>query len=238
MDIITLFFDIILHIDKHLATVIDYFGPWSYIILFMVLFIETGVVIAPYLPGDSLIFAIGTFTAVGAFSFPLIFITLTVAAILGDSLNYAIGNYVGPKVFRKNYRWLDMKALLRTQEFFDKHGGKTIILARFVPILRTFAPFLAGVGTMKYKRFLTYNVVGAILWVGIFLTAGFLFGNIPIVKDNFSVVILAIIFVSLIPVIIEFAKYCRDIAEQNKRDRNKQKSLKKDSPKKKFKTMH
>ncbi|MBN2141807.1 DedA family protein [Candidatus Woesearchaeota archaeon] len=214
MNIITLFFNIILHLDEHLATIIQMFGGWSYTILFLVLFIETGVVIAPYLPGDSLLFAVGTFAALGSFKLWLIFIILALAAIMGDSLNYAIGHYIGPKVFKTNYKWLDRRALDRTKEFFDKYGGKTIIIARFVPIIRTFAPFLAGVGAMKYPRFLAYNIIGGMAWVSLFLLGGYFFGNIPLIKNNFSIVILIIIGVSLIPVAIEAWKYYKELREQ------------------------
>jgi membrane-associated protein len=219
MDLISLFFDFILHIDKHLATIIDGFGPWTYAILFAIIFIETGVVIAPYLPGDSLIFAVGAFAAIGAFNLPIILILLILAAILGDSLNYATGKYFGPKVFSRNYKWLDRKALDKSKKFFDTHGAKTIILARFVPILRTFAPFIAGVSNMQYRKFLTYNVVGGALWVSLFMFAGYFFGNLPFVKDNFSLVVIGIIIVSLVPVIIELVKYYKELSEQNKEKR-------------------
>jgi membrane-associated protein len=217
MDFIGFFFDVIMHLDSHLAALIQGFGPWTYAILFLILFLETGVVITPYLPGDSLIFAIGALTAIGAFSLPLIFITLAAAAIMGDSLNYAIGHYIGSKVYKKNYKWLNKRALERTQEFFDKYGGKTIILARFVPVIRTFAPFLAGVGAMKYPRFIAYNIIGGLLWTGIFLMSGYFFGNIPVIKNNFSLVILAIMVISLIPLIIEVVKYYREMQEQKKK---------------------
>jgi membrane-associated protein len=223
MDILHWFIDFVLHIDNHLASIIQNFGPWTYAILFAIIFIETGVVIAPYLPGDSLIFAVGAFAAIGAFNLPIILILLILAAILGDSLNYATGKYFGPKVFSRNYKWLDRKALDKSKKFFDTHGAKTIILARFVPILRTFAPFIAGVSNMQYRKFLTYNVIGGALWVSLFMFAGYFFGNLPFVKDNFSLVVIGIIIVSLIPVIIELVKYYQELSEQN---REKKKTLK------------
>ncbi|MBN1793267.1 DedA family protein [Candidatus Woesearchaeota archaeon] len=235
MNIITLFFDIILHLDEHLSTMIQMFGGWSYAILFTILFLETGVVIAPYLPGDSLLFAVGTFSAIGTFNLWLIFTLLALAAILGDSLNYAVGHYIGPKVFRTNYKWLDRRALDRTKEFFDKYGGKTIIIARFVPIIRTFAPFLAGVGAMKYPRFLAYNIIGGLAWVGLFLFGGYFFGNIPIIKNNFSIFILIIISISLLPVAIEAYKYYKDLQEQKKAAKATTKAINNSSSSKKQK---
>lgn len=219
MNIILWFIDIILHLEKHLSAMIEHFGPWSYIILFTIIFLETGIIIAPYLPGDSLIFAVGAFAAIGTFHPIWMFIILTLAAILGDSLNYAIGHYIGPKVFKKNYKWLNKRHLDKTHEFFEKYGGKTIVLARFIPIIRTFAPFVAGIGSMEYKRFLTYNILGGILWVGLFFYAGFFFGNIPIIKNNFSIVIIIIILTSLIPIVIEVIKYYR---EKNKDKKKKE----------------
>jgi len=202
--------DIILHLDKYLALVVQYFGLWTYAVVFLVIFLETGLVLTPFLPGDSLIFALGTFAAVGTFNIWILFILLSLAAILGDTANYWIGNYIGPKVLMTRSKLLNKDHLHKTQKFFDKHGGKTIILARFIPIIRTFAPFLAGVGEMSYWRFLAYNVVGGIAWVGLFVWGGYFFGNIPWVKENLQIVIVIIIATSLIPIIISIVnKYKR-----------------------------
>jgi membrane-associated protein len=216
MDIISFFINIIMHLDVQLASMIHTFGPWIYAVLFAVIFLETGLVLTPYLPGDSLIFAVGAFTAMGSFNLPLILITLAVASIFGDSMNYAIGHYIGPIVFKKNYKWLNKRALDRTHAFFDKYGAKTIILARFVPIVRTFAPFLAGIGAMRYLKFLIYNIIGGILWVSLFLFAGYFFGNIPIVKNNFTLAIIGIIIISMIPLAIELIKYYRETQQKKK----------------------
>lgn len=200
--------EIVFHIDKHLNAAIDYFGPWMYAILFLIIFAETGLVVTPFLPGDSLLFAVGTFAALGAFDPLLLFLLLSAAAILGDSLNYALGKMIGPKVFHQDQgRFLKKAYLLKTQAFYEKYGGKTIVLARFMPIIRTFAPFVAGIGTMNYARFLFFNVSGGFLWVSIFVFGGYFFGNIPVVKNNFAIVILAIIFLSILPGIIEFYRH-------------------------------
>jgi len=167
---------------------------------------ETGLVVTPFLPGDSLILAAGSFAALGVLNPWLLFILLSLAAILGDTANYWIGHYIGPKAFSGNIRFLKKEHLDKTHEFYEKYGGKTIILARFVPIVRTFAPFVAGVGTMTYGKFITYNVVGGVLWVGLFTSLGYFFGNLPFVKENFEIAILAIIFISLLPMIYEFVK--------------------------------
>lgn len=212
MDYIRHLIDFILHIDVHLSELIRDYGAQTYAILFAIIFVETGLVIMPFLPGDSLLFAAGAFTAKGDFNLWLLGAGLTIAAIVGDSLNYAIGHYFGPKVFSQNYRWLNREHLLRTESFYEKHGGKTIILARFIPIIRTFAPFVAGVGTMHYSRFLAYNIVGALLWVWSFLLLGYFFGNLPIVKKNFTLVIFAIIILSILPIVIEFFKARRATA--------------------------
>jgi len=200
--------DLFLHLDKHLAEVIRAYGPWTYALLFTIVFLETGLVVTPLLPGDSLLFAAGSFAALGALDLSLLFLLLTLAAILGDTLNYAIGHYLGPKVFHyERSRFFNPEHLKRTHAFYDKYGGKTIIIARFVPIVRTFAPFVAGIGAMSYPRFLTYNVLGGVLWVAVCLAAGYFFGNLPFVKKNFSVVILAIIFVSVLPAIVEYLRH-------------------------------
>jgi membrane-associated protein len=208
MEYIELFIDIFLHIDEHLNVIIQNYGIWTYALLFFIIFMETGFVVTPFLPGDSLLFAAGTFAspALGSLNIVLLFILLFVAAVIGDTLNYWIGNRVGTSVFEKNYRFLKKEHLERTQAFYDKHGGKTIVLARFVPIVRTFAPFVAGVGTMAYGRFIFYNIFGAFLWTGIFLSLGYFFGSIPVVKENFELVIPAIILISVLPMVFEYAK--------------------------------
>ncbi|MCX7857172.1 MAG: DedA family protein [Deltaproteobacteria bacterium] len=199
--------DFILHIDKHLSVIIAEYGAWTYLILFLIVFLETGLVVTPFLPGDSLLFAAGTFCALGAIDISTTIVLLSFAAILGDTVNYWAGAIVGPKVFSKeNVRFLNKKHLERTHEFYEKYGGKTIIIARFVPIVRTFAPFVAGIGKMTYSKFLIYNIIGGIAWVLICTFAGYYFGNIPFVRSNFSIVIVAIIVISIMPGIIEFLK--------------------------------
>jgi len=200
------FIDLFLHLDVHLSTVIQSYGTWTYAILFMIIFCETGLVVAPILPGDSLLFAAGTFAAKGDFSPTFLIPLLIIAAILGDALNYSIGRYLGPKVLQENSRIFKKEYLNKTQKFYERYGGKTIIFARFVPIVRTFAPFLAGVGKMKYTQFAVYNVVGGIVWIVLFVSAGLFFGNIPAVKHNFTLVILAIIVLSILPAVFETMK--------------------------------
>jgi membrane-associated protein len=200
--------DIVLHLDKHLAGIIQQYGTWTYLILFLIVFCETGLVVAPILPGDSLLFATGAFAATGALNLTTVWILLSIAAIAGDTVNYWIGSYIGPKAFQKeDSRFFKKAYLIRTHEFYEKHGGKTIIIARFMPIIRTFAPFVAGIGKMNYFRFLSYNVIGGLLWISLFLLGGYFFGNIPFVKKNFTMVILAIIFLSILPGIIEFIRH-------------------------------
>ena len=206
MELIYYFVDLFLHLDKHLNDVIQDYGLWTYLILFLIVFCETGLVVTPILPGDSLLFAAGALSATAGspLSVWLLFILLCVAAIIGDTVNYWIGSYVGPKVFRQEKsRFFKKEYLVRTQDFYEKYGAKTIIIARFVPIIRTFAPFVAGIGSMNYLKFITYNVVGGILWVTICLFAGYFFGKLEIVSKNFSLVVLAIIFISVLPVLIE-----------------------------------
>lgn len=203
MELLRSLADFFLHLDQHLSQIISHYGIWTHLILFLIVFCETGLVVTPFLPGDSLLFAAGTFAALGALDLWLIVILLILAAIVGDGVNYWVGAYIGPRAFRGDVRFLRKEYLDRTHAFYEKHGGKTIILARFIPIIRTFAPFVAGVGAMSYSRFLTYNVVGAVLWVGLFVLGGYFFGNIPVVRDNFSVVILAIIAISVMPIAIE-----------------------------------
>ena len=198
--------DFILHVDQHLVEFVTNYGVWIYGILFLIIFVETGLVVMPFLPGDSLLFAAGALAATGAMDPFLLTILLFIAAVLGDTLNYHIGKYIGSRVFNIESRWINKEYLLKTQAFFEKHGGKTIIFARFIPFARTFAPFVAGVSSMNYKYFLSYNVIGAICWVASFITLGYLFGNIPAVKDNFTLVIFGIIFLSILPAIITFIR--------------------------------
>lgn len=200
------FMNYFLHLDVHLGELIRAYGGWTYGILFLIIFVETGVVVMPLLPGDSLLFAAGTFAALGNLNPWALCGLLIVAAILGDGLNYHIGKYIGPRAFSGQIRFLKVEYLEKTQAFYERHGGKTIILARFIPIVRTFAPFVAGIGTMSYRRFLAYNVVGAVVWVTGFVWLGYLFGNIPAVKERFSLVILGIIFVSVLPIAFELVK--------------------------------
>ena len=208
MEIIKTFLDILMHLDAHLDLVIRSYGTWTYGILFFIVFLETGLVVTPFLPGDSLLFAGGTFAALGSLDVRWLMLSLSVAAIAGDTVNYWIGYTVGPKVFHKEKsRFLNKEYLYRTHRFYERYGGKTIILARFIPIIRTFAPFVAGIGTMTYVRFIIYNVSGGIAWVVILVLGGYLFGNIPIVKQNFSLVIFAIIILSILPGIIEFFRH-------------------------------
>ena len=206
MEIISNLVDFILHLDVHLNTIIQNFGIWTYLILFLIIFLETGIVVTPFLPGDSLLFAAGTFAALGSLNPIALFLILTAAAILGDTLNYWIGHFIGPRAFSGNIRFLKKEYLERTHEFYERHGGKTIILARFIPIIRTFAPFVAGIGAMTYSSFFFYNVIGAIAWVGLFVFGGYFFGNLQFVKDNFTIVIMAIIVISVLPGVFEFAR--------------------------------
>ncbi len=198
------FIDIIIHLDTYLGVLIQKFGIFTYVIFFLIVFAETGLVIAPFLPGDSLLFAAGAFAAQGSFNVMILFAVFCIAAILGDSLNYRIGMSFGRKAFTQDSKYFKKEYLLKTEQFYEKHGSKTIILARFVPIIRTFAPFVAGIGQMQYSRFLFYNIFGGILWVVIFLFGGYYFGTIPFVKDNFTLVILGIIVISLLPALREF----------------------------------
>jgi len=200
--------DLVLHLDKHLNVIIQTYGVWTYLLLFLVIFLETGLVVTPILPGDPLLFAAGTFAALGSLNVVWLFVLLSIAAVAGDTVNYWIGHFVGPKVFsREDVRFLNKEYLERTHRFYEKHGGKTIILARFIPIIRTFAPFVAGIGKMSYWHFISYNVIGGLAWIDLFTFGGYFFGNIPFVKDNFTLVILAIIFISLVPVMIEFVNH-------------------------------
>ncbi len=206
MDFVRSVVDLFLHLDQHLSRVIADYGVWTHLILFLIIFAETGLVITPFLPGDSLLFAAGTFAALGSLDLWLLIVLLIGAAILGDTVNYWVGAWIGPRAFSGNVRFLRKDYLDRTHAFYEKHGGKTIILARFVPIIRTFAPFVAGVGAMSYMKFITYNVVGAVLWVGLFVPAGYFFGTIPVVQKNFTLVILAIVALSVLPIALEAIK--------------------------------
>ncbi|MFH1183996.1 MAG: DedA family protein [Chloroflexota bacterium] len=208
MNVVEFLIDLFLHLDDHLSAVIAQYGVWTYALLFLVIFMETGFVVTPFLPGDSLLFAAGTFAGLGSLNLWLLLVLLSVAAVLGDTVNYWIGHYLGDRAYR--VRWVKKEYLERTHAFFEKHGGKTIFLARFVPIVRTFAPFVAGIGRMSYSYFISYNVFGGIVWVGVFTVAGYLFGNIPFVRDNFTLVVIAIILISVLPMAIEALKARRE----------------------------
>ncbi len=215
MEFITWFIDVFIHIDKHLEDLVRAYGLATYVILFVIVFCETGLVVTPFLPGDSLLFAAGAIASKGSLDVNLMALLLFMAAVIGDAVNYAVGRFIGPKVFeRKNSRIFKHEYLTRTQKFFDKYGAKAIIFARFVPIVRTFAPFLAGVGTMSYPKFATYNVVGAVAWVGIFTYLGFFFGSNPYVEKNFKLVILAIIVLSILPAVIEVIRARREASSE------------------------
>ena len=207
MEFIKYLVDLFLHLDQHLSELIVQYGYLTYAILFVVIFAETGFVFTPFLPGDSLLFAAGAFAALGSFNVHLLFILLAAAAVLGDTINYWIGHYIGLKLFEKYPRFLKKEYLDRTHKFYEKHGGITIIIARFIPIVRTFAPFVAGIGEMSYSRFIAYNIIGGILWCAMFIYGGYFFGNLPFVKNNFSIVIITIIFISVLPGIIEFIRH-------------------------------
>ncbi len=214
MDWLYGFIDIFLHLDRHLAEVIAHYGLYTYALLFVIVFCETGLVVTPILPGDSLLFAAGTFAGLGSLHLGLLLGLLSVAAIAGDTLNYAVGAYLGPKVFHfPKSRFFNPEHLRRTQTFYERHGGKTIIIARFVPIIRTFAPFVAGIGTMHYFRFLSYNVVGGVSWVAICVLSGYFFGNLTVVKNNFSLVIIAIVLLSVTPALVEYIRHRRGAAK-------------------------
>ena len=212
MEFLKKLIDIVLHMSEHLDWLVGQFGPWLYVILFLIIFCETGLVVTPFLPGDSLLFAVGALAArtpePGAWSLNIwiLVTTLIIAAILGDSVNYWIGKVFGNKLPQRFPRLIKPQHLQKTHDFYERYGGKTIIIARFVPIVRTFAPFVAGIGKMTYSRFMTFNVTGALLWIGLLLPAGYFFGNFDIVKKNFSLVVLAIIFISILPAIIEFIR--------------------------------
>ena len=220
MEIVTFLVDLFLHLDEHLAEIISQYGTLTYVILFLVIFMETGLVVTPFLPGDSLLFAAGTLAALDGspLNIVLLYALLAAAAILGDTANYWIGHTIGPRAFSGSIRFLKKEYLERTHRFYEKHGGKTIFLARFIPIIRTFAPFVAGVGKMSYGYFFSYNVFGGLVWTALFIFAGYFFGNIPWVKDNFSVVILAIVLISVLPAVIEAVRSRRKPAAQPQAD--------------------
>jgi len=206
MEWITTVIDLFLHLDKYLDAIVRDYGAWTYLILFLVVFCETGLVITPFLPGDSLLFAVGTFAARGSLDLTLTLVLLSVAAIIGDTVNYWMGAYIGPRAFTSKSRFLKREYLLRAHWFYERHGGKTIILARFIPIIRTFAPFVAGIGAMNYGRFILYNIVGGIAWVTIFTCGGYFFGGLEVVKKNFTLVMAVIILISVLPIVVEYLR--------------------------------
>lgn len=203
MDLLKDFIDLFLHLDRHLSELIASYGTSTYAILFLIIFCETGLVVTPFLPGDSLLFAAGTFAGMGALNPVLLFLLLFAASVIGDSTNYWIGRYIGPRAFSGTIRFLRREYLDRTRDFYARHGRKTVILARFLPIVRTFAPFVAGVGQMPYRRFLQMSLIGSLAWVGLFVGAGYFFGNLPVVRDHFSLVVMGIIGISVLPMAIE-----------------------------------
>lgn len=191
--------------DKYLPVIIKSFGVWAYVIVFLVIFCETGLVVTPVLPGDSLLFALGSFAALGALNIEILLISLCIAAVAGDTVNYFIGHFIGPKVFHfEDSRFFKKEYLVKTNQFYEKHGGKTIIIARFMPIIRTFAPFVAGIGAMSYSKFILYNIIGGVAWICMFLLGGYFFGNIPAVKNNFAIVVMAIVVISVLPGFFEY----------------------------------
>jgi membrane-associated protein len=208
MDFLKDILDIVLHLDKHLDVVIKNCGAWSYLLFFAIIFAETGLVVTPFLPGDSLLFVVGAFSAIGSLDLLWLFFILVSAAIIGDSVNYSIGKVFGEKLLaRGDHRFFKREHVERTHQFYEKYGGKTIIIARFVPVIRTFAPFVAGIGKMSYAKFFIYNVTGALLWVSIFVFGGYFFGNMPLIRNNFTVVIFVIVIISVLPIVIEYWKH-------------------------------
>lgn len=208
MELLATLFDIALHLDRHLQALVAAHGAWVYAILFLIVFCETGLVVTPFLPGDSLLFVSGTVAAAGSMDIHLLVVLLIIAAVLGDAVNYAIGHYLGPRVFKSSgSRWLNPRHLERAHAFYERHGGKTIIIARFIPIIRTYAPFVAGAARMTYTRFALYNVTGAALWVVSLGYAGYFFGNVPVVKNNLTLVIIGIIILSILPGVFEYLRH-------------------------------
>jgi membrane-associated protein len=214
MNIIPYLINLILHLDKYLGEIIQNYGTWTYLIMFFMIFMETGFVVTPFLPGDSLIFAAGAFAGLGYLNVGILFAVLGLAAIAGDTANYWIGHFIGPRAFSGSVPFLKKEYLDRTHAFYEKYGGKTIILARFIPIIRTFAPFVAGVGAMTYPKFIAYNVIGGLAWVALFTFGGYFFGNLPVVQENFTFVILAIIFISILPAIIDVIRSRQEARKQ------------------------
>ncbi|MDO8503103.1 MAG: DedA family protein [bacterium] len=215
MEFLFNFVEVVLHLDKHLTVLVQNYGTFTYAFLFFIIFMETGFVVTPFLPGDSLLFATGAIASTGVLNLPLLLILLSLAAVLGDTVNYWAGRRIGPAVFRKETGvFLNKKYLERTHRFYEKYGGKAIIIARFIPIIRTFAPFVAGIGNMSYPKFLFYNVIGGLVWINLFTIAGYFFGNLPVVKHNFSLVIFAIIGLSILPIIIEFIRKRREVVKE------------------------
>ena len=207
MEVISSLFDLLTHLDQHLLSLLQNYGGWIYLILFLIIFCETGLVVTPFLPGDSLLFVTGTLAATGALNVQGVAVLLMAASFSGDNTNYWIGRYLGPKVFRKGQsRFFNRYYLEKTQRFYERHGGKTILVARFVPIIRTFAPFVAGIGRMRYLRFVLYSLGGSVFWISFFVFGGFYFGNVPLVKQNLTVFIILIIFVSILPGVVEFLR--------------------------------
>ena len=209
------FVDLLLHVDEYLRDLVEMYGPWIYAILFAIVFAETGLVVTPFLPGDSLLFAAGALAATGALDVTVASVVVLAAAIIGDAVNYAIGRSIGRQLVRRAEtdprwrRWINPAYVARAHEFFERHGGKAIVLARFMPIVRTFVPFVAGIGEMSYPKFAFYNIAGAVLWVGVCVGAGYAFGNVPVVRDNFSLVAIGIVIVSVLPMVVEFIRYRR-----------------------------
>jgi len=218
MALIKQILDFVMHLDRHLSGLIQAYGLWTYGILFLIIFLETGFVVTPFLPGDSLLFAAGTFAASGDFKLGWLLIILSAAAVLGDTANYWIGHFIGPKVFsREKTRFFKKEYLDRTHRFYEKYGPETIIIARFVPIIRTFAPFVAGIGHMSYWKFISYNVIGGVGWVALFVLGGYFFGNIPVVREHFGLVIVVIIIISIIPAVTEFLRHRRSARKEAQR---------------------
>lgn len=210
MEYLRIFIDVVLHLDVHLSALTDQYGVWTYAILFLIIFCETGLVVAPFLPGDSLLFAVGSLAAIGSLRVEYLLVMLTVAAILGDTVNYGIGRFMGPKVFAmEGSRVFKREYLDRTRAFYEKYGGMTIIFARFVPIVRTFAPFVAGVGAMDYRKFVFFNIAGGIAWICLLVMTGYFFGSFTLIKKNFTVVVFIIIFISILPGVIEYLRHHR-----------------------------
>jgi len=215
MNVIISIIEFVLHIDTHLASFIQLYGAWTYGIIFFIVFMETGFVVTPFLPGDSLLFAGGALAALGSLNIAILFIFLLLATFLGDNCNYLIGHIIGPKAFSGKIKFLNKSSLDKTHAYFEKYGGKTVIIARFIPIVRTFSPFVAGVGAMTYPRFILFSITGSLLWVSAFLFGGYFFGNLPFVKHNFTFAILGIIGVSLLPPVIEYVRHKRRSSKTN-----------------------